>query len=475
VQRFNSITSRVITLHVIAIAVTSLCMPLALYLLLSSTATDLQHRALRKHADTIASFLEARSDGAWRLDLPPRVRDLYSESYGRYAYAILDAPGHVLFSSLGSGAEVFPNDPHLPGAAFFERQRGGALFYGASIPEAVSGHRLWIQVAQDLEHRDVLIDDIVADFFLRIGWITVPILFSLLVIDILIFRQALRPVLEASEMAQAVSPARIELRLPTAGMPREIVPLVDAVNQAFDRLERGFRIQREFTADAAHELRTPLTILRMRVDMLGDQEAARALRGDIDAMSRIVGQLLDIAELENFVVDPVDRADLQSVCAEVVGFLAPLALAQGKNIALTGETAPVWIRGNPETLFQAIRNLAENAISHTAPDTTVEIDVDASGKIRVQDKGPGVPAGERELIFRRFWRRDRRRAGSAGLGLSIVSRIVEAHGGSISVGDAPGGGAVFTVTFPATVLSPTELEETKLVQATRMDTNIHGW
>jgi signal transduction histidine kinase len=293
----------------------------------------------------------------------------------------------------------------------------------------------------------VLIDDIVADFFPRIGWITVPILLVLLAIDIAIFRRALRPVLQASETAQTIGPARTEVRLPTGEIPREILPLVNAVNQALDRLESGFRTQRDFTADAAHELRTPLAILRARIDTLENQPVREALRQDIAGMSRIVSQLLDIAELESFVVDPGEKADLQSVCAEVAAFIAPLALAQGKTIALTGAKDPVWIKGNPETLFQAIRNLAENALNHTPEGTAVEIDVAEDGTVRVLDDGPGVPEGERELIFRRFWRRDRRRPGSAGLGLSIVSRIVEAHAGSIAVENRAAGGAVFSLRF----------------------------
>ena len=445
--RFESIIGRIISLHVIAIGITSICMPLALYWLLSSTASDLHHRALREYADTIAQYLAPQPGGGWALTLPAGLRELYSESYGRQAYAVLDDGGRVLFSSLDDGAAIFPNDRRAAPEQFLETRRGNAVIYGASIAESIGGGRVWIQVAQDLAHRDVLIDDIVADFFPRVGWITFPILLVLLMIDIFIFRRALKPVLEASETAQTISPARTDVRLPTQDLPREILPLVNAVNQALDRLERGFRIQREFTADAAHELRTPLAILRARIDTLENRTVGDALRQDITGMSRIVSQLLDIAELESFVVDPGEKADLQSVAAEVAAFIAPLAVAQGRSIALTGAKEPVWIRGNPETLFQAIRNLAENALNHTPAGTTVEIEVTESGVVRVLDDGPGVPETEREIIFRRFWRRDRRRPGSAGLGLSIVSRIVEAHAGSIEVENRAEGGAVFSLRF----------------------------
>jgi signal transduction histidine kinase len=446
VIHFKSITTRVISLHVIAIGITSVCMPLALYWLLSTTATDLHHRALRDYAGTIAQYLVPRQ-GGWALELPAGLRELYSQSYGRQSYAVLDGSGRVLFSSLEDGAAIFPNDRRAAPEQFLETRRGNAVIYGASIAETIAGQTLWVQVAQDLAHRDVLIDDIVADFFPRVGWITLPILLLLLMIDIVIVRRAMRPVLQASDTAATIGPARTEVRLPTQGMPREILPLVNAVNQALDRLDRGFRTQREFTADAAHELRTPLAILRARIDTLEDKSVRDALRQDIAGMSRIVSQLLDIAELESFVVDPQERADLRSIAAEVAAFIAPLAVAQGKSIALTGASQPVWIRGNPETLFQAIRNLAENALNHTPAGSSVEIDVDESGVLRVLDDGPGVPEGERELIFRRFWRRDRRRPGNAGLGLSIVSRIVEAHAGSIAVENRSGGGAVFSLHF----------------------------
>lgn len=442
--RFSTIISRIISLHVIAITVTAIGMPLALYWLLSSAATELQHRALRENADTIAHYLLAQSDGL-RLDLPPGLRELYSESYGRYGFAVLDATGRVLFSSLANRAAVFPGDRPSAAEHFLERRRGSAIIYGASIEKSIGGTSVWIQVAQDLAHRDVLIDDIVADFFPRVGWVTVPILLLLLAIDILIFRRALRPVRQASDIAETIGPARTDVRLPTDGMPREILPLVNAVNQALARLERGFRTQREFTADAAHELRTPLAILSARIDTLADPGIREALRRDIAGMSRIVGQLLEIAELEGFVVDPAETADVQSVAADVTAFIAPLALAQGKRIALNGASGPVLVKGNPEILFHAVRNLAENALSHTPIGTAVEIEVSADGVVRVLDAGPGVPASDRELIFRRFWRRDRRRPGNAGLGLSIVSRIVEAHAGSITVEDREGGGAVFSI------------------------------
>src|SRR6202011_1858818 len=142
---------------------------------------------------------------------------------------------------------------------------------GASIRQTVGTKTVWVQAAEALANRDVLIDDIVEDFFKNVGWITLPILLVLLVTDIAIFRRALLPLRQASETAQQMGPAPIDVRLPVNEIPSEVRPLVSAVTQARDRLDQGFRIQREFTADAAHELRTPLSILRTRVDTLEDQ------------------------------------------------------------------------------------------------------------------------------------------------------------------------------------------------------------
>jgi signal transduction histidine kinase len=212
-------------------------------------------------------------------------------------------------------------------------------------------------------------------------------------------------------------------------------------------LARQLVVQREFIADAAHELRTPLAILRARIDMIGDEKTAEPLRRDVDTMGRTVAQLLDIAEMEGLRVDEAECADLQRLAAETVAHVAPLALARRRDIELSGAEGPVWVRGNAEALSRAVRNLVENAIHHTPEGTTVSVDVDDAGIVRVSDRGPGVPYEDRELIFRRFWRRDRRRTGNAGLGLSIVARVVEAHGGSIAVGDREGGGAVFAITL----------------------------
>jgi signal transduction histidine kinase len=447
VIRFKSIISRIVILHVVAVVITSIFMSLALSWLLNYATNNIHNEAMQEQAVSVGDHLTARSDGTLELDLPLDMLGLYSQAYGRYSYAVIDDRGRVLFSSLKDQAALFPADARSGNVEFLQQRLGDATVSGASIKKTVGDQTVWIQTGEDLANRDVLTDDIVADFYKNVGWITLPILLVLLIADIAIFRRALLPLWQASEIARQIGPTRTDLRLPTDEIPREVLPLVSAINLALDRLEQGFRIQRDFTADAAHELRTPLTILRTRLDILEDEPIGQALRKDVDGMAHIISQLLEIAELDAFVIDPLEKADLRSVTAEVAEFVAPLALAQGKDVALIGTTDSVWVKGNPEMLSRAIRNLAENAINHTAPATTVEFMVEQDGKVSVLDHGPGIAEDERHLIFQRFWRRDRSKPGSTGLGLSIVARIAELHSAEITVQNRRPAGAKFSLKF----------------------------
>jgi signal transduction histidine kinase len=295
-MRFRSTFAQIIFLQVIALCVVSIFMPLTLYWFMRSAADDLHGLAMLDQADVLSNHLESREGGGLVLDLPASLLDLYSEAYGRYAYAVVDETGQVLFSSLQDRSPIFTGNSRSSEAVFLRTRRGNKAISGVEFPSEIGGRTIWVQVGEDLAHRDVLIDDMVTEFFKRVGWITLPILLLLLAIDIVIFRRALRPLLQASEQAQSIGPARTDVRLPVDAMPTEIRDLVRAVNQALDRLERGFRVQREFTADAAHELKTPLAVLRTRLDTLTDQRTIQPLRQDVEGMCRIVGQLIDSVE-----------------------------------------------------------------------------------------------------------------------------------------------------------------------------------
>jgi signal transduction histidine kinase len=478
--RLRSVVSRIIALHVAAIIATSICMPLALFLLLRHAVEQLHHQALLDQAAEIVRYVSTGPEGALRLALPPGLAEFYSRGYGRAAYAVIDADGQVLASSLPKNQAISDVRPNGNQAAFFQQDRTGAIapvrprgspvaffngngvataLYGASVAVDFHGRPIVVQVVEDVRHRDVLIDDILAQFLTHVGWITAPILLVLLLIDVAIFRRAMRPIIAASSLAGRIGPERTELRLPEARMPLEVLPLVRAVNRALERFDAGFRAQREFTADAAHELRTPLAILRTQIDLIADRDIAEPLRQDVESMSRLVNQLLEISELDSLLIGDRETADIAAIAADVAAFLAPLGLAQTKALAVTGAEHPIRVRGNGDAIARAVRNLAENALSHTAPGTTVELRVTTDGTVRVLDRGPGITKAERQHIFRRFWRGDRRGGGHAGLGLSIVARIVEMHGASIEVDDRPAGGAEFVIRFPEVLLGPSASAE----------------
>ena len=304
--------------------------------------------------------------------------------------------------------------------------------------------------------QDVVLDDVVAQFLQRVGWTAIPVLLLLATADILIVRNAMQPLLRASMEAAQISPNRLALRLSVDDVPSEILPLVTSINQALDRIEEGFTRQREFIADAAHELRTPLAVLRIRLETRTDLKASDELFRDVEIMSRVIGQLLDLAESDNAHLHPEDTAELHEVCSEVALHIAPLALTQNKTVALEAAAAPVWVRGNAELLRRAVRNLAENALRHAPPGSAVELVVSPDAKVSVLDRGDGVPPSKRDTIFQRFGTQNPHRTGGAGLGLSIVKRIVQVHQGSVTVTSRPGGGSQFTLHLVAASHPPQE-------------------
>lgn len=284
----------------------------------------------------------------------------------------------------------------------------------------------------------------------------VPLLLVLVLALTLSLRSALKPLERLRRLAARISPQQTGLRLPTAELPSELQSPVLAINRALDRLDQGFQAQRDFLADAAHELRTPLAILSAHLDTLPRSQGTEALKSDVLRMTRLVNQLLLVAQMESLTIDPAETADLSDIAIDLAALLAPLAIRSNRSVGVSGAEAPVLVRGNRDALHQALRNLVENALRFTAVETEVEISVDRTGGVTVSDHGPGIPPQERELLFRRFWQGARRKprdgqghepSGGAGLGLAIAQRIAETHGGSLHISDNPGGGARFTLTL----------------------------
>ena len=188
--------------------------------------------------------------------------------------------------------------------------------------------------------------------------------------------------------------------------------------------------------------------MRIQFDNLENTELIKSLKKDVDDMSRLVSQIMATTQIDSFSGKPNDKADLRAIGTEVVKNLAPLAFKGGRSIELTGIEHPVMVRGNGDALEIAVRNLVENAIQYSARETVITVHVSAEAAISVTNIGQSISPEKRNTIFQRFRRADRR-SGGAGLGLSIVHRVVDTHQATIEVSDVPGGGAVFKISFPS--------------------------
>jgi len=425
------------------------CVVIILFLTFRSHVDTLRDRSLNGQAADLARHLTIGADGGLRLKLPPVLAAAYDSDKGAYQFTIVDVAGRLLAASAGLSAPLYKGTAAKDdGIVYFESidSASGRSLYGASLRTIASERTIEIQVAQGSDHRDVLADTFLDELADEVLWI-VPLIFAaILGVTFVSLKHAMRPLEEVSGQAATIGPSTLDRRLPLAGVPAEIRPLVEAVNAALSRLEEGFRNQRRFTADAAHEMRTPITLIKSHLQALNVTEA-EALMDDLAGLERVVSQLLKLAQVEDFRIEPEQSADLHDIAHNVSSFLAPAAIAWGKTLALTGaEHVPV--HGDADALEVALRNLVENALEHTAAGTEVEINISDTPALRVLDRGPGLPDEDRALMFERFWRKDRHKGMGAGLGLSIVGRIVAAHGARLEAENRPDGGAVFSIVFP---------------------------
>ena len=231
------------------------------------------------------------------------------------------------------------------------------------------------------------------------------------------------------------------------GEPREVDTLVRAVNRALARLEASVATLRDFTANAAHELRTPLAIMQLSLERLPDGPDKASLQTDTDQMVRLVGQMLDLAQADALTIDDPAAVDLAAVGRAIVMQLAPKCAATGRELAFA-DLGCAMTRGHAEAIFRIYRNLVDNALVHAPGNTPIEITAGPGPQLSVRDHGPGVAAADQPKLFDRFWRKDSSGTHGAGLGLGIVRRLVDAHGGSIEIETPASGGALFRVRFP---------------------------
>jgi signal transduction histidine kinase len=275
----------------------------------------------------------------------------------------------------------------------------------------------------------------------------VPLAGLLLLFNIVSVRRTLAPLRRAETEVDGLDPQDMSLRLTMPSQPREVNTLVRAVNRALARLEASVLTLRDFTANAAHELRTPLAIMQLSLERLPDGPIKSDLQTDADHMTRLVGQMLDLAQADALVVDESVVVDLAAVGRAVVTQLAPKSFVAGRELRFSDHGGSM-IDGHAEAVFRIYRNLVDNALAHAPGATPIEVSAGPGPQLAVRDHGPGILAADQPHLFERFWRNNRSSADGAGLGLGIVKRLVDAHGGTIAIETPEGGGALFRVEFP---------------------------
>lgn len=274
--------------------------------------------------------------------------------------------------------------------------------------------------------------------------IVIPMFVLLALVTIIstpiIVNRSLAGVARIADEANRIEANRRGIRLTETEVPKEIGPLVRAVNDALSRLDEGYERQRRFIASAAHELRTPIAILRVKVDAANDP-TARRLSGEIARLSTLAEQLLDLHRLDE--VGPKERIDLASLVRRVAADLAPLLIGSGKSVEVSADDCRP-INGNIGAIERVVSNLVQNAAEHGGQRVLVRV---YETTIEVEDDGPGIAPEDRDRVFEPF-QRLRPRPSGVGLGLSLVQQVVERHGGRITILDAAAGGALVRVVFP---------------------------
>lgn len=238
----------------------------------------------------------------------------------------------------------------------------------------------------------------------------------------------------------------------THRVPREVVPLIHAINVHTERQRQLSDAQVRFIANASHQLKTPLTVLRAQVDhalQQNDYEGMRAvvqrIHQSTQATQRVMNQLLSLARSEPGRSLDIEALDLAALAREQTFEMLALARAKSIDLGFEGEL-PVPVRGEPVLLRELVNNLVHNAISYTPAGGQVTVRValcEGRPQLGVIDNGPGIPADERPKVFERFYRGSATSAHGTGLGLAIVKEICDRHQIEVSIADGPSGKGLY--------------------------------
>jgi len=444
-----SFRTRITVAAAVAVALAVVLSAFAVY---SATAT-----ALRGQVDSDLRRQAERSiQDAFRPHRGP------GEAFGGQVSGRFGGPGAFvqLIDSTGTPVSLPSGEVALPVASSAARiaRDGGDPGYSTVTADgeevrvltiASSQRGLAVQVARPLTEVSATLDTLRA----RLALISLAGIALAGVLGAVVAARGVRPVQAlAGSVDHVARTGDLSHRIPVDG-DDEPARLARRFNEMLASLDQARQAQDRLVADASHELRTPLTALRANVELLAsgaplDEIERGTLLDDLtvqlDGVSGLVGDLVELARGDRPVTAPVP-VDFE----ELVHDAAARARAFWPNADIRVQGTSREVMGDPDALARAVGNLIDNAVKYGGDGRPVEIGL-ADGEVTVRDHGPGVPEADRERVFARFWRSPEARSRpGTGLGLSIVRQVAAGHGGSVTVEDADGGGAVFRLSLPA--------------------------
>ena len=381
--------------------------------------------------------------------------------------------GHYYQILLYDGTPFWKSPSLAEGAFPYARERfteGVDSFY--SIVEGPKGEpvRLYTSRLTLGEWEFVILagDDIsrsweLVDSFRNVLWFSVPVAILLSIAGaMMIVVISLRSVGRLSREVEEITELNLDKTITLEGMDAEIVGLAEAFNATIKRLDEAFLLQRKFLSDASHELRTPVSIIKSYCDItLKKERSTEEYRETIEVvdetvtrMAALVGKILDVARLEtgatNFKSEPVNLSHLVESMYKLISTVAD---EKGVAVRLHGMEGGWTVSGDEDRLSELFMNLIENGVKYNRKGGTVDVTLaggESGVEVTVEDTGIGIPEDDIARVFGRFYRVDSSRGevSGAGLGLSIVKAIVDAHGGTIDVKSELGRGSTFTIHLP---------------------------
>ncbi len=378
------------------------------------------------------------------VDLPPAALAILKHNdKDEFFYQVLTSDGRLVTGDDSMPEPVWQN---ISKEADFRDEKIGMhdvriAAIEIPIPDRRNNEFVVIQVAETLQGREELLNNIVLGVVLPQ---LILIILSAAAVWLGVAR-GLKPLKNLQDAVSSRSPS--DLRpLAADNAPKEVKPLVIAINELLDRLRQDRQAQKRFVANAAHQLRTPLAGLKTQTELAErykDPEelrhSLRQVRTSADRATRLVHQLLSLARVEPSALISVrhESVNLNSVARDASKELVPLALAKQIDLGFEEHAGQAILSGDAKSLYEMASNLIENAILYTQKGGKVTVRVEKGPCLVVEDNGPGIPAEERERVFERFYRLLGNNVDGSGLGLAIVREIAQAHEAQVAISPGP--------------------------------------